>query len=502
MDIGVGTEATTRGRIHGAARRVPHIVSTLRRRWRLAFPEAGLERAFQEQYFRDNVGHVRAGHVLVIAAWTWFGVLLAVVGSGPGSVGIGLHLVIALVAGIGITSASLAMTFLGSYAGRWQVSIVVLLLVTAVLSQLHRIVIGHAAGWDGVVASIVVLGFTYAVFRLQFRYAALGGILVLVSYNLTRILFPVRGDIGLLVPDIYFVAFVGAGTASAFALERIARSLFVRQREVERERERGDALLLSILPGAIVHRLKTRGPSAEQRRIAERYPDVSVLFADLVGFTAEAADLEPDELIVTLDRVFADWDELADRLGLEKIKTMGDAYLAVAGVPEVRADHVAAAARMGLAMRDGLSRFRWPSGAAMSARIGIACGPVVAGVIGHRKFAYDIWGDTVNTASRFESAAAPGSILVSHVVYQRLSATHAFSKPRVVELKGKGATTAHTLLGRLPTAGRVGAGQPRPVALRAARARTAQGSRSAGGAAPGRKLEGLTRPRHRKARRR
>jgi adenylate cyclase len=122
--------------------------------------------------------------------------------------------------------------------------------------------------------------------------------------------------------------------------------------------------------------------------------------------------------------------------------------MAAAGVPEPRADHVDAAAEMALDMRDALSGLRWPSGVPISVRIGIACGPVVAGVIGRRKFAYDVWGDTVNAASRLESAAMPGTVQVSDAVYQRLRGRYRFAGPYVVDLKGKGPTRTHALLAR------------------------------------------------------
>ncbi len=211
-----------------------------------------------------------------------------------------------------------------------------------------------------------------------------------MCYNTTRGLVRAPGDIGLLEPDVYLFAFATVGTAAAFTLEQFARLLFLRERDLDRERQRGDALLRNVPPEAIINRLKMREPGIEDGRIAERYAEATVLFADLVGFTERAARMDSDELIAMLDGVFIRWDELADRFGLEKIKTIGDAYMAVAGVPEARADHVEAAADMSLEIRDSVSQLRWPTGVPISVRIGIACGPVIAGVIGHRKFAYDI----------------------------------------------------------------------------------------------------------------
>jgi class 3 adenylate cyclase len=326
--------------------------------------------------------------------------------------------------------------------------VVALVVIYPALSELYRMLWGRAADWTGVVGLLLVLAFAYALLRLQYRYAALAGLLAIVCYNVTRILVQARGDIGLIHPDIYLVAFAVVGTAAAFALERFARLLFLRERDVDRERERGDALLRNILPETIIGRLKMREPGIEDGRIAQRYAEATVVFADLVGFTERAAVMDPDELIVTLDEVFGQWDQLADRFGLEKIKTIGDAYMAAAGVVEARADHAKAAAEMAIEIRDDLSLLRWPNGAPMSVRIGIASGPVIAGVIGRRKFAYDIWGDTVNAASRLQSTAPPGTIQVSDAVYRSLREGYVFSDPYEVDLKGKGATQVHILIGR------------------------------------------------------
>jgi class 3 adenylate cyclase len=397
----------------GSSSTVPRIRPFLR------FTEAALEADFQAQYFRDNLGYVRAALVLGITAWAFFAF------SSAPPIGQEGYLAIHLV-GIGVTSLSLLLTFVPGYARWWQIAIVVLVLVSAALAQHHRLVTRHPADWTGVVALMMVLA--------------------IASYTSMRALVQAPGDIGLLEPDVDLLAFATVGTAAAFALERFARLLFLRERDLDRERERGDILLRNVLPVGIIDRLKIREPGFDDDRIAERYAEATVLFADLVGFTERAARMDPDELIDTLDEVFNRWDELADRFGLEKIKTIGDAYMAVAGVPDPRTDHVEAAADMALGIRDTVWQLRWPSGAPISVRIGIATGPVIAGVIGHRKFAYDIWGDTVNAASRLESVAAPGSIQVSEAMYDRLSGNYAFSGPYVVDLKGKGATRARSLL--------------------------------------------------------
>jgi class 3 adenylate cyclase len=407
----------------------------------LHFTDAGLERKFQEQYFRDNIGYVRTAHVIAIVGWAFFGLFVPPPGNHES------YLVITLLAGVGLTSVSLGLTYTRRFGRWWQPSVVALVVVYPALSELYRMLWGHPADWTGVVGLLLVLAFAYTLLRLQYRYAALAGLLAIGCYNVSRILVQTRGDIGLLHPDIYLVAFAIVGTAAAFALERFARLLFLRERDVDRERERGDTLLRNILPEPIIGRLKMRGPGIEDGRIAERYADATVLFADLVGFTERAAHMDPDELIVTLDEVFGQWDQLADRFGLEKIKTIGDAYMAAAGVVEARGDHAKAAAEMAIEIRDDLSLLRWPNGSPMSVRIGIASGPVIAGVIGRRKFAYDIWGDTVNAASRLQSTAPPGTIQVSDAVYRSLRDGYVFSDPYEVDLKGKGATQVHILIG-------------------------------------------------------
>lgn len=202
------------------------------------------------------------------------------------------------------------------------------------------------------------------------------------------------------------------------------------------------------MPRAIVERLKARDGSPKAGSIADALPDVTVLFADLVGFTERAGRIPPNELVVVLDDVFTAFDGMADRLGLEKIKTVGDAYMAVAGAPEPRLDHAEAAAEMALGIVRHMDGLRWPTGEPMQVRVGVASGAVVAGVIGRRKFAYDLWGDTVNLASRLEAGGEPGGVLVAESTADLLAYAYDLSEPCVLEVKGKGPTRARYLLGR------------------------------------------------------
>lgn len=227
-----------------------------------------------------------------------------------------------------------------------------------------------------------------------------------------------------------------------YALEKLRRTDYVRQREVEMEQARSDELLHNVLPVTIAQRLRS-----EPGAIADSAPEVSVLFSDIVGFTPVSEALTPEELVQLLDTMFREFDELCERRGIEKIKTVGDAYMAVAGLPLPDADHAASLAELALDMQRTLTRLSpaWPSPIAM--RIGIASGPVVAGVIGRRKFTYDLWGDTVNTASRMESHGRPHRIQVSASTHALLESRYAFSDPQTIEVKGKGPMTTYFLLG-------------------------------------------------------
>ncbi|HMA37619.1 MAG TPA: adenylate/guanylate cyclase domain-containing protein [Chloroflexia bacterium] len=210
--------------------------------------------------------------------------------------------------------------------------------------------------------------------------------------------------------------------------------------ELVAERAKSERLLLNILPSAIADRLK-----AEQRPIADHFADVTVLFADIVDFTHLSAELPPAALVSWLNEIFSAFDRLADQHGLEKIKTIGDAYMVVAGLPEPRADHVEAMAAMALDMQAELARHRAPNGEPMYMRIGIHNGQVVAGVIGTSKFIYDLWGDTVNTASRMESHGVGGAIQVTATTYERLRHCYRFEERGLVPVKGKGDMLAYLL---------------------------------------------------------
>lgn len=213
--------------------------------------------------------------------------------------------------------------------------------------------------------------------------------------------------------------------------------------QLEAEKERSERLLLSILPKPIAEQLKQ-----EQRIIADNFSEATVLFADIVEFTKLAAHRSPIEVVCLLNQIFSAFDQLAEQHGVEKIKTIGDAYMVVGGLPMPRPDHAEAIAEMALDILKEVARFSAEMGEQLNMRIGINSGPVVAGVIGTNKFIYDLWGDTVNIASRMESQGIAGGIQVTAETYNLLRDKYLFEARGIIPIKGKGEVMTYRLTGR------------------------------------------------------
>jgi class 3 adenylate cyclase len=212
---------------------------------------------------------------------------------------------------------------------------------------------------------------------------------------------------------------------------------------IEVEKEKSESLLRNILPGQIIGRLNNG-----EAVIADRVDEVTVLFCDLVGFTRIASQMTALDLIHRLNSIFSEFDALTQTLGVEKIKTIGDAYMAVAGLPEVRPDHAETAAELALGMLAALERVNATSPIRFQARIGMHTGTVVAGIIGTHKFIYDVWGDTVNIASRLETGSAPGRVQVSEETRAQLMHRYEFERRGVIRLRGRGRAVTWFLTGR------------------------------------------------------
>ena len=214
--------------------------------------------------------------------------------------------------------------------------------------------------------------------------------------------------------------------------------------QIQHEREKSEKLLRNILPDSIADRLKQT-----EDIIADNVEDVSVMFIDIVESVPLSANWPAVDLVQMLNHIFSSFDELVDHYHLEKIKTSGDSYMVVGGLPLPQKDHLEAMAQMALDIRESSKRFTRHDGSPMQFRLGLHCGPVIAGVIGTKKFAYDLWGETVNIASRMESQSLPNAIQVTPTVYERLKDHFTFSPRGEIEVKGKGLMTTYFLQGRV-----------------------------------------------------
>jgi class 3 adenylate cyclase len=224
----------------------------------------------------------------------------------------------------------------------------------------------------------------------------------------------------------------------------MTKSIRLNTELIEQKNRENEALLLNILPGEIAIRLKEG-----EHEIADGFADVTVLFGDIVGFTALSSQISAAEVVDMLNGLFSRFDQVASELGIEKIKTIGDCYMAVCGLPKPCSDHPDRMARMALRMTEATRQYAQEKGLDLQLRIGLNSGPVVAGVIGVTKFIYDLWGDTVNLASRMESTGVPGGIQVTRSVYERLKESFEFESRGTVQVKGKGETDVWLLHGHL-----------------------------------------------------
>jgi len=244
------------------------------------------------------------------------------------------------------------------------------------------------------------------------------------------------------LPAVAILVLFALNVAGIGSLTFLALSYFRMQRDAaERRSER---LLLNVLPGPIAVRLR-RG----EEPIADHHDEISVLFADLAGFTVRSAHESPAATVAVLNEVFSVFDELVRRYGLEKIRTIGDSYMVAAGAPVARPDHTHAICAMALDLRREVARLNSSHGWDLSFRIGINCGPAVAGIVGREKFHYDLWGDTVNVASRMESHGIADQIQVTEAVYERTKTEFVFQPRGLVDVKGKGPTLTYLLVGRV-----------------------------------------------------
>jgi class 3 adenylate cyclase len=295
----------------------------------------------------------------------------------------------------------------------------------------------------GYVPLILILTFGYVMLKMRFVWAASVSLLIIAAYEVVLLTFKEMPLDSYVTSNFFLVASNIIGMVACYQLEKYARRDFLSAHLLQIEREKSERLLLNVLPESIAARLRE-----DQVAIADRFADVSVLFADIVNFTPLTERMPPEDVVQLLNRLFSAFDQLAEHYGLEKIKTIGDAYMVAGGLPVASANHTHAVAEMALAMLATTRAVHQPSGDGLQLRIGCHCGSAVAGVIGVKKFAYDLWGDMVNTASRMESHGVPGRIQVTRSMYERLREQYDFEERGEIEVKGKGRMRVYFLLQR------------------------------------------------------
>jgi adenylate cyclase len=362
-------------------------------------------------------------------------------------------------------------TFTGDrvlYIGLINIAIAALFLAVPLLNRFGNVIpalafvgiayvsltfVGTQIGTDSGVQFYFLVSASLAVLVLGVEHVMLAGIVVSLGAALVIFLqFTVPQDTGIQPRWALDTAFV---TTTAGACLLIFLTVWYAMREVSRaeaamevEYSRSEALLTNILPATVAAKLKDPAHGT----IADRYDDAAILFADIAGYTEQSSEIPPTELVRFLDRLYTTFDRLVDRHGLEKIKTTGDAYMVVSGVPTPRPDHIEAIADLALDLCRAVAELRDPRGKPVPMRMGIAAGPVVAGVVGARRFFYDVWGDAVNVASRMESTDIIGRIQVPQNVFERLRHDFVLEERGEIEVKGKGMMRTWFLVGRKPAA--------------------------------------------------
>jgi adenylate cyclase len=289
--------------------------------------------------------------------------------------------------------------------------------------------------------------------RLAIRWFVAFVLVVLLTGVAGEMFFPVANFPTWFPSTMLALNIVGAGAISFTLLASFAKQRNEALAALRVEQERSELLLLNILPRSIADRLK----SAHQT-IADHFDAASIVFADVVDFTPFAHRLSPAEVVGILDDLFSHFDTLVERHGLEKIKTIGDAYMAAAGVPDPSHDHARRAALLGLDMREAIATSAVGGGSGLELRIGINSGPLIAGVIGSKRFLYDLWGDAVNTASRMESQGKPGEIQITRATYELLKDEFVCRRRGTIEVKGKGEMETWYLVGPRADEGRTDQG--------------------------------------------
>ena len=403
----------------------------------LRFPPE-LERAFDEDYFRDSVGQVRIGQIVGAAVYAAFAIIDPwVIPEIAGRVWAMRALI------VGCFALVFLFTFAPSFR-RWMQPVVAGIVLVSGLSMVLVLLIAPMPERElyfGGIMIVTMAGYTYM--KLRFMWAVLLAFGLWAAYDIADILIRETPLAILVTNNLFLFATNVVGMFAGYHMELYIRRVFLQQREIEHKDAQLTRVLFNMLPASIAERLMR-----EPCTIAERFSAVTIMFTDIVHFTQYSSRVAAEELVAMLNEIFSAFDQLVEKHGLEKIKTIGDAYMAAAGLPTLREDHTEAVADFALDLQHVLARLNTSRDEPIHIRIGIHTGPVVAGVIGTKRFAYDLWGDAVNTASRMESHALPDTIQVSRATYERLRDRYELKRRGPIEVKGKGEMVTYLLTGR------------------------------------------------------
>ena len=409
--------------------------------WTLRFP-VELERLFDVDYFRKSVNQVRIAQLVGALVYGAFGII------DPWVIPEITPQAWAIRAGV---IGCLGLVFAASYARefeRWLQPVVTGIVMIAGLGLIGMMLLARSPSRELYFAGVLLVimaGYTYM--KLRFTWAVLAAMLLWVVYDLVDVFLRDTALPILMINNLYMFGTNVVGMFAGYHMELYIRRDFLQRRQIEDKEAQLSRVLKNVLPESITERL-LRNPGGAS--IAERFSTVTIVFTDIVKFTEHSARVAPEELVAMLNEIFSAFDALVEKHGLEKIKTIGDAYMAVAGCPTQCEDHPDSVAEFALDMLDTVARLNVGRANPIHTRTGIHTGEVVAGVIGTKRFAYDLWGDAVNTASRMESHALPDTIQVTRATYERLRERYELKRRGVIDVKGKGEMVTYLLIGRKP----------------------------------------------------
>jgi class 3 adenylate cyclase len=407
----------------------------------LAFDDPEVEREFKAFYSNSFAEYAR--RMLLLVALLLLGDFLVdlTLLHGESTPANGLRLTVLLP----LVALAYWVSGFGWFRRNWQLPMSALVGITSSAVFVVLVAIEREGGY-GFSSLVGILNYTFAasfcfvVLGIQFEYAMVTGTLFTVVFLALMARVSSLGQTHAVYFGYHVVTLFLLLAAIGWMREKYIRRDFAATRLAELERRKADSILYKILPRSIGDRIKNG-----EFPIAEAHGEASVLFADLQGFTTLAARLGPKHLVELLNQIFSAFDDICARHGIEKIKTIGDAYMGVAGVPEYHDDHALQAVNAGQQMVDFIAELSARRHLPIGIRIGVHTGPVIGGVIGTTKYHYDLWGDAVNIASRMESSGVPGRVQVSEATYWRTNEALEYECRGDVEIKGKGKMTTYLL---------------------------------------------------------